>query len=333
VAALIDAEPGDVVFTSGGTEANNLALRGLPPVSARAHIVTTAIEHASILDTCAALARTGYEISRVGVDAFGRVDPEAVESAMRPDTTLVSLALANNEVGVIQPVAEISRATRARGVPLHVDAAQAAGKIPVSVDALGADLLTLSAHKLGGPQGIGALYVRPGIRLQAQLSGGPQERQRRAGTENVIGTVGFGAAARLAAAHLTSEAERQSALIERLWRDIQAAVPDAQRNGASPAESVPNTLSVSFPGADADALVIGLDLWGIAVSAGSACDAGSLQPSHVLLAMGRSFVDARSALRVSIGYDTTADELARFVEVLPEVVARSRGAAAAAGRP
>jgi cysteine desulfurase len=333
VAGLIGAAPGDIVFTSGGTEANNLALRGAATANGGGHIVTTAIEHASVLDTCAALGAHGCETTRVGVDRLGRIDPDAVAAAIRSETVVVSVGLANHEVGTIQPVADVSGRAHARGVLVHVDAVQAVGKMSVSVDALGADLLTLSAHKLGGPPGIGALYVRPGVALRRQLTGGPQERERRAGTENVAGAVGFAAAAQVAGSRLASEGPRQAAMIGSLWTRIKAMTVDAERNGpAAGGAAVPNTLSVTFPGADADALVIGLDLEGIAVSAGSACDAGSLRPSHVLLAMGRSPADARSALRISIGPETTIGDLARLLDALAGVVARSRGATTAEAR-
>ena len=328
VAALIGAAPGDIVFTSGGTEANNLALRGATGDERSGHVVTTAVEHASVLDTCDALELEGCGVTRIGVDRLGRVDPDAVGVAITSGTAVVSVGLANSEVGTIQAVAEVSHHTSARGVLLHVDAVQAAGKIPVSVAALGVDLLSLSAHKLGGPPGIGALYVRPGVRLSWRPTGGPQERGRRAGTENVAGAVGFGVAAGLAGSRLAGEAVRQSALIETLWTRIEAAIAGAERNGPLGAGAVvPNTLSVSFPGVDADALVIGLDLAGIAVSAGSACDAGSLRPSHVLLAMGRTPAEARSALRISIGHETSGSDLAQLLDTLPAVVARSRGMA------
>jgi cysteine desulfurase len=323
VAALIGAAPLDVVFTSGGTEANNLAIRGLLTNGRRRHVVTTAIEHTSVLETCQALARSGYDVTSVRVDSVGRVDPAAVADTLRHDTALASIGLANNEVGTIQPVRQIAAETQARGVPLHVDAVQAAGKVPLDVGAIGADLLSLSAHKLGGPQGIGALWVRPGLRLTPQLVGGFQERGRRAGTENVAGIVGFGAAARLARGQLEQEGARQRQLLARLWSGIAAAVPDVQRN--SPSEGVlPNTLNVSLPDADADGLVIGLDLLGIAVSAGSACAAGALKPSHVLLAMHRSPAVARSALRISTGIGTREEDIDYLLAVLPGVVERSR---------
>jgi cysteine desulfurase len=246
-----------------------------------------------------------------------------VASAVRRETVLVSIGLANNEVGTVQPIAEVRAALGSRPVALHVDAVQAAGKIPVAVNELGADLLSVSAHKLGGPQGIGALYVRRGLSPSVQHSGGPQEFGRRAGTENVVAAMGFGEAARSAKREVATEAPRLQALIERLWRGIVALVPDAERNSPV-AGVVPNTLNVSVPGTSAEGLVIGLDLDGVAVSAGSACAAGSLEPSHVLLAMGRSPAAARSALRISIGHATNEDDVDALLRALPHVVARCR---------
>lgn len=330
VGLLLGAPAAEVVFTSGGTEANNLALRGLCGPGRNGaprggHIVTTAVEHASVLETCAALARAGWEVTSVGVDDCGRVDPGAIAAALREDTVVVSVGLANGEVGTIQPVREIAAQTGARGIPLHVDAVQAAGKIPIDVRALAADLVAVSGHKLGGPHGIGALYVSNRLRPLPLLTGGPQERGRRAGTENVLGAVGFGAAARLAVMDLPVEAQRQAALVDRLWAHICRAVLDTRRNGPA-IGGVPNTLNVTFQGADADALVIGLDLCGIAVSAGSACAAGALEPSHVLLAMGREPADARAALRISVGHGTTAADVDALAVALPAVVERSRRA-------
>jgi cysteine desulfurase len=326
VAHLIGATPAEVLFVSGGTEANNLALGGMLGGTPARHLVTTTIEHASVLEPCAVLRAAGHAITYVAVDRAGRVAPGAVEDALRPETALVSVGMANGEVGVLQPIAEIGRRMRRRGVPFHVDAVQAAGRIPVAVDEIGADLLSLSAHKLGGPQGIGALYVRTGTELRRQIAGGPQERELRGGTENTIGALGFGVAARLARERIDTEAKRQAELVRSLWERIREIVPDASRNGpAAWDETAPNTLNVSFPGVDADALVIGFDLAGIAVSAGSACAAGSLEPSHVLLAMGRSAEEARAGLRISVGSATTRDELEAFLEALPAVVHHSRG--------
>jgi cysteine desulfurase len=325
VASLLAAAPTEIVLTSGGTEANNLAIRGVCEGRAGGHIVTTVVEHASVLETCKTLQTRGFSMTAVGVDRHGRVDPGAVRAALRDETVLVSVGLANNEVGTVQPVAAIREHVRERGIPLHVDAVQAAGKIQVSVQELGVDLLSLSAHKLGGPQGIGALYVRSGVSIGTQQSGGPQELGRRAGTESVAAALGFGAAADVAASELVAEGVRQRALVEELWNGIAALVPDAERN--SPNEAVvPNTLNVSIPGGDADGLVIGFDLEGIAVSAGSACAAGSLEPSHVLLAMGQSLPAARAALRLSVGHATTELDIAAFLRALPGVVARCRHA-------
>lgn len=331
VVALIGATSAELVFTSGGTEANNLAIRGVVGARRGGHIVTTAIEHASVRESCEGLLAEGCQVSYVGVDSAGRVDPAAVVKALRDETDLVTIGIANNEVGTIQPIPDIAREARRRNLPLHVDAVQAIGKIPVDVRALGADLLSMSAHKLGGPQGVGALYVRDGIALKRQVWGGPQERDRRGGTENVVGAVGFGMAARLARQELAYEALRQASLIARLWDGIRAAVPDVRRNTPTD-DIVPNTLNVSFPDTDADALVIGLDLCGIAASAGSACAAGSLEPSHVLLAMGRSPEEARSALRISIGVGTTEADIDHCIAALPGVIERSRCAVSAEGR-
>jgi len=325
VAAFLAAAPTEIVLTSGGTEANNLAIRGVCEAHPGGHVVTTAVEHASVLETCKSLQTRGVSMTTVGVDRHGRVDPAAVGAALRDETILVSVGLANNEVGTVQPITAIREQVRARGIPFHVDAVQAAGKIPVSVQELGVDLLSLSAHKLGGPQGMGALYVRSGVSIRPQQFGGPQELGRRAGTESVAAALGFAAAARGAASGLVSEGVRQRALVEELWSGIAALVPDAERN--SPADGVvPNTLNVEIPGADVDGLVIGFDLEGIAVSAGSACAAGSLEPSHVLLAMGRSPIAARAALRLSVGHATTEPDVVAFLQALPGVVGRCRHA-------
>jgi cysteine desulfurase len=324
VAALVGATAPEIVFTSGGTEANNFALRGARQGCTGGHIVTTAIEHASVLETCARLDADGVAITRVHVDRTGRVNPADVAAACRPDTVLISVGLANNEVGTVQSLRAIADIARRRGIPIHTDAVQAVGKIAVHVEALGVDLLSLSAHKLGGPQGIGALYIRNGIAITPLLLGGPQERDRRGGTENVIGALGFGVAAALAECGAQDEWDRQARLVDRLWRCIVRTIADVERNGATDGV-VPNTLNLTFRGADADTLLIGLDLCGIAVSAGSACAAGSLEPSHVLLAMGRSAEEARAALRISLGQGTTDADVDALATALPSVVARSRG--------
>ncbi|HLK11999.1 MAG TPA: cysteine desulfurase family protein [Candidatus Binatia bacterium] len=322
VAALVGGAPAEIVFTSGATEANNLALRG---VRAGARVLTTAIEHASVLET----ARARRPATVVGVDAEGRVTAEDVLAACLPDTGLVSVGLANGEVGSIAPVATIAAGLAGRDVLLHTDAAQAAGRLPLDVRALGVDLLSLSAHKLGGPAGAGALWVRRGVGVAAQVTGGPQERGRRAGTENVAAIVGFGVAARLAREELARAAAHMAALTEALFAGLCARVPDVVRNGPSEGPRLPNTLNVRFPGCPGESLLVLLDLAGIAVSLGSACAAGAPEPSHVLRAMGRSADEARSSLRLSLGPETTPAEVARAVDVLARAVVEVRARAAA----
>jgi cysteine desulfurase len=330
VAALVGASPAEIVFTSGATEANNLALRGtLEAAGPGAGLVAGAIEHASVLATARALAAAGRPLALVPVDGEGRTHPADVLAAVGPDTTLVSLGLANGEVGTVGPVGDVAPALRARGILVHTDAAQAVGRLPVDVAALGVDLLSLSAHKLGGPAGVGALWVRRGVRVRPLLTGGPQERERRAGTENVAAIVGFGVAARLARAEQAVAAATAAALVERLWGGLRRLVPDVRRNGPSDGPRLPNTLNVTVPGCAAESVVVLLDLAGIAVSAGSACAAGAAEPSHVLRAMGRDAAEARSAVRFSLGPSTTAVDVDRVLDVLPGVVSRVRAAAAA----
>jgi cysteine desulfurase len=327
VAALLGAAPGEIVFTSGATEANNLALRGV--LQAGEGLVTTAIEHASILETARDLAAEGTPLTVVGVDGDGRLDPAAFVAACTPPVRLASVGLANGEVGTVLPVGEIAAALRPRGVLLHTDAAQAAGRLPLDVGRLGVDLLSVSAHKLGGPAGAGALWVRKGVRLRPQLTGGGQERARRSGTENLPAIVGFGVAARLARADQGRQAAASAALVERLWQGLRERTPDVVRNGPAGGPRLPNTLNLSFPRASGESLCILLDLEGIAASVGSACAAGAAEPSHVLRAMGRDAEGARSALRLSLGPGTTAADVDRVVAVLPRLVAQVRAGAAA----
>jgi cysteine desulfurase len=322
VAALLGARPAEIVFTSGATEANNLALRG----AARGAVVTTAVEHASVL---AAARAVGAPLTIVPVDGEGRVDADAVVAACGPGPTLSSVGLANGEVGTLAPVAEIAAGLAGRDVLLHTDAAQAVGRLPVDVRALGVNMLSLSSHKLGGPAGAGALWVGPRVRLAPQLAGGPQERGRRAGTENVVALAGFGVAARCARAELDAFATRAAALLERLWDGIRRALPDAVQNGPADGPRLPNTLNVAFPGCTGESLMVLLDLAGVAVSVGSACAAGAAEPSHVLLAMGRDAEAARGGLRLSVGWSTTDDDVARVLAVLPGLVRQVRGGAAA----
>jgi cysteine desulfurase len=326
VAALIGGAPAEVVFTSGGTEADNFALRGvadaLEPLGKR-HLVTSSLEHEAVLTTLRALERRGWRVTRVAPDRHGVVHPDAVEAALSDDTALLSLMHANNEVGTLQPVAACAALARARGILVHTDAVQSVGKVPVDVAALGVDLLSLSGHKFYGPKGVGALWIRRGTRLVAMMTGGKQERSRRAGTENVPGIVGLGVAARLAAVRLTADAVTQSALRDLLEQGVLARVDRTHVNGAGQ-ERVPNTTNIGFEGIEAEALLIALDLEGFAVSTGSACSSGTLEPSHVLKAMGLPLHDTQNALRISLGRHTTSRDVAALLQALPPLVVRLR---------
>jgi cysteine desulfurase len=326
VASLVGAEPAEIVFTSGGTEADNLAVRGIADLTGpagRRHLVVSAIEHEAVLQTARALQRRGWEVTQVRCGSSGVIEAAEVAAAMRDDTALVSVMHANNEIGTIQPIAAIAAAAHARGVPVHTDAVQTAGKVPVSVRELDVDLLTLTAHKMQGPKGAGALFVRRGTKLTPLLTGGRQERNRRGGTENVPAIVGFGAAAQLAAATMATEAPRQAALRDRFEAAVLARVPGCTVNGA-PDRRVPNTSNISFDGVEAEALLIALDLEGIAVSTGAACSSGTLEPSHVLRAMGLPPARVQSAIRFSLGATTTDGDIDRVLDVLPPIVARLR---------
>ncbi len=334
VASLVGARPADVVFTGGATEANNLALRGvLAAAGEHAGLVVSAIEHASVLETARHLAGGGARVTVVPVDAEGRVEAARVVAACDTRTALVSIGLANGEVGTLAPVGAIAGALRGRGIVVHTDAAQAAGRVPVDVSTLGIDLLSLSSHKLGGPAGSGALWVRREVRLQPLVTGGPQERGLRAGTENLPAAVGFAAAARAAAADVETAGSRMAALAERLWEGIRARVPDVVRHGPASGPRLPNTLSLRFPGCAGESLLVLLDLAGVAVSLGSACAAGSPEPSHVLRAMGLDDEAARSGLRVSLGPATSEGEIDAVIDLLPRLVRdirqRARAGAAA----
>jgi len=324
VAALIGAQPAEIVFTSGGTESNNLAIAGAVGASTRRTIVTTPIEHASVREPIAALQADGCLVQETVVDAEGRVGPADVAACLAAPAALVSVGWANNEVGTIQRIAEIAAQCAAQSTPLHVDAVQAAGKIPVHVR--GVDLLSLSAHKVGGPKGVGALFVRRGMTLRPLVRGGGQERGWRAGTENVAGIVGMGAACRLAAAEIGAFGEACVALRDALWVGLRAEIAGVRRNGATGADCLPNTLSVRFDGARGEALVAALDLDGVAVSSGSACAAGAGEPSHVLLALGHNPDDARDGIRFSLGRTNTHADVARIVAVTAAAVRRVRAA-------
>ena len=326
VAALIGAEPSEVVFTSGGTESDNMALRGvaeaLEPLGRR-HLVATGIEHEAVLNTLRALARRGWSTTLLPVDQSGVVKPDALEQAITAQTALVSVMHANNEIGPIQPVAELAAIAHAHGALMHTDAVQSTGKIPVDIRSLGVDLLSLSAHKFNGPKGAGALWVKRGIRMQPILTGGKHERNRRAGTENVPAIVGLGVAAGLAIQKLQSESARIGALRDRLEQGILAAVPGTAVNGAAQAR-VPNTTNISFDRVEAESLLIALDLEGVAVSTGSACSSGTLEPSHVLKAMGFPAHRTQNSLRFSLGLFSTEPEVDFVIDVLPRLVEKLR---------
>ena len=317
VASLIHANPAEIVFTAGGTEADNLAIQGVVRAAERPakHIVTTSIEHPAVLSTCVELEREGIALTRLRVPASGIVSPDDVRRALRPETVLVSVMHANNELGTIQPIAEIARITREAGVILHVDGVQALGKIPVDVDALGVDLYSMSGHKLYAPKGIGALYVRKGTRLAPVLFGGHHERDRRPGTENVPGAAAFGAASDLAADSLAADSERLGALRDRLENGLLDRIPATGING-SRWNRVPNTSNIYFDGIDGEAMVIALDLRGFAVSTGAACSSGAIAPSHVLTAIGLSPDRARASMRFSLGRDNTAAQVDALVEAV-----------------
>lgn len=320
VASLIGAAARAIVFTSGGTEANNLAIFGAARAAGgdRRRIVTSAIEHSSVLAPLAELEGRGFEVIRIALDCDGRVDPAAVVAAINSDVALVTLGLVNAEVGTIQEAAPIAQASARAGAAFHLDAAQAAGRIAVRVEELGCDLMTLSAHKMGGPAGIGALCVRPAAKLAPIMLGGPQESGLRAGTPNLIGAIGFGVAAEELSRSLDDECARIGALADVLLNHLIAAIPGLRLNGPRYGRAA-NTLNLTFPGVLGESMLIALDLEGVEVSMGSACAAGAVEPSHVLAAMGRSAAEARSSLRISLGWSTTAGEIAHAAEIIPRV--------------
>lgn len=326
VAALLSGEPSEVVFTSGGTEADNFALRGVAEAlepTGRKHLIASAIEHEAVLVTLKALARRGWTTTLLPVGASGIVTTDALQAALTPETALVSVMHANNEIGTIQPIAALAELAHAHGAIFHTDAVQSAAKVPVNVRELGVDLLSISAHKFYGPKGVGALWIRRGTRVAAILTGGKHERSRRAGTENTAGIAGLGAAAQLAARKLGPEAARLAALRDRLETAVLAAVPGTAINGDRHPR-VPNTTNISFEGIEAESLLIALDLEGIAVSTGSACSSGTLEPSHVLRAMGLSSHRTQNSIRVSLGSGNTDAEVDLFLEKLPVVVGKLR---------
>src|SRR5271167_3835685 len=338
VAALIGARPQEVVFTSGGTESDNNAIFGVlnshvrQPIlavhssSAKATaplIITTTIEHEAVLNTCQALEKQGVSVTYLPVDREGLVDPESVRQAIRPETILITMMHANNELGTVQPLEEIGCIARKHKIYFHTDAVQSAGKIPIDVNALNVDLLSLSGHKLYAPKGVGALYVRSGTRLRQLLYGGHHQRGFRPGTENVAGIVGLGKAAELARNSLASDAQQVSTLRDKLECGLAERVQQVHVNGGS-APRTPNTTNVMFAGIEGEALVISLDLKGLACSTGAACSSGAVEPSHVLTAIGLPASEARASIRFSLGRHTTAAEIDAALEIVPAAVAQLR---------
>jgi len=324
VAELINADPKEVAFTSGGTESDNWALWGVWRSGYRPgnHIITTKIEHPAILATCRAMEKAGAETTEVSVDSSGRVEPKAIEEALRENTILISVMHANNETGVIQPIEEISAIASKRGIVLHTDAVQSVGKIPTDVRALNVDLLSMSGHKIHGPKGIGALYIRKGARITPFMTGGSHERKRRAGTENVPAIAGFGAAACLARQRLPEMQERIAALRDLLETEAMTRIPGARVNGKG--SRLPNVSNMSFERLEGEAAVIAMDLEGVAISTGSACASGSLEPSHVLMGMGLRPEVVQSSLRFSLCYHNTEQEIRRAMDILETVIQRLR---------
>jgi cysteine desulfurase len=325
IGRFLSVRPDEIVFTSGGTESDNFAVKGLALARGRGHLITSRIEHHAVLRTCEALEGQGFEVTYLPVDDQGRLDPDDVKRAIRPDTIAISVMHANSEVGTIQPIAEIGAIARERGVPLHIDAVQTFGKIPLDVDAMGVGLMSFSGHKIYGPKGVAALYIRRGTKMLAIQHGGEHERRRRAGTENTAGIVGLGKAVEVRAREMADEAARLSALRDRLWEGIRARVPDCRLNGEL-ATRLPGTANIVFRHVESESIVLGLDLKGIAVSAGSACTSGNVEPSYVLVAMGVPVDWAMGAVRFSLGRATTAEDVDYVVDAIEPIVRKLRDA-------
>lgn len=325
VASALNAEDNEIVFTGCGTEADNMALKGIAEKyqSKGKHIITSSVEHHAILHTCEYLEKHGFEVTYLPVDEYGMVKAEQVRDAIRSDTILVSIMFANNEVGTIMPIKEIGAVCREKGVFFHTDAVQAVGHVAIDVKAMNIDLLSLSAHKLHGPKGVGALYIRKGIVVPPLLHGGAQERRKRAGTENVAGIVGLGKAIEIACSDIEDTAKRMCYLRDKLINGIEASIPEVKLNGHR-TERLPGNVNFSIKYIEGESILLMLDINGIAASSGSACTSGSLDPSHVLLAMGMPHETAHGSLRLTLGDDTTEDDIDYLLEVLPEIVVKLR---------
>lgn len=325
IARFLRVQPDEIVFTSGGTESDNFAVKGLAAARGRGHLITSRIEHHAVLRTCQALEGQGFEVTYVPVDEHGMVDPDDVRRALRPDTFAITIMHANSEVGTIQPIGAIGRLARAHGIAFHVDAVQTLGKLPIDVDELGIDVLSFSGHKIYGPKGVAAVYIRKGTRMVAVQHGGEHERRRRAGTENVAGIVGLGKAVEVRARDMHEEAGRLATLRARLWEGIEQSVPDVRLSG-HPVQRLPGTASLLFRHVESESIVLGLDLKGIGVSAGSACTSGNVEPSHVLVAMGVELEWAMGAVRCSLGRGTTAEDVDYVIACVGPLVEKLRRA-------
>ena len=313
IARFLKVSKEEIVFTSGGTESDNLGIKGLAAARGSGHIITSQIEHHAVLRTVQTLEEQGFTATYLPVDAYGMVNPDDLKKALRADTILVSLMGANSEVGTLQPIREIGRITREAGVPLHVDGVQTFGKVPIDVDAFGIDLLAFSGHKIYGPKGVAGLYIRKGTKMASIQHGGEHERRRRAGTENVAGIVGLGKAVEIRSRDMALEGARLTALRDRLWQGIRAGVAEVRLNG-HPTERLPGTCNVCFHNIESESVVLGLDLKGIGVSAGSACTSGNVEPSYVLVAMGLPLDWAMGSVRCSLGRGTTAEDIEYVIE-------------------
>ena len=328
VSGFLKVKKEEVVFTSGGTESDNMAIKGIAHARRRGHIITSQIEHHAVLRACENLEENGFEATYLPVDGYGMVDPEDVRRAIRPDTILVTLMHANSEAGTIQPMREIGRITREMEIPLHVDGVQTFGKVPIDVDAFGIDLLSFSGHKIYGPKGVGGLYIRRGTKMVSVQHGGEHERSRRAGTENVAGIVGLAAAVEIRGREMTAEGVRLSGLRDRLWDEVRARIPEVRLNG-HPTERLPGTCNLCFRGVESESIVLGLDLKGIGVSAGSACTSGNVEPSYVLVAMGVPVEWAMGSVRSSLGHGTSREDIDYVIESIEPLVAKLRSLSAA----
>jgi cysteine desulfurase len=325
VAQILGAAPSEIYFTSGGTESDNLAIKGVAYANRNKgrHVITSQVEHHAVLESCGFLAKEGFEITYLPVDSFGLVDPEDLRKAVREDTVLVSIMHANNEVGTIQPIEELSQAAREKGTYFHTDAVQSLGKLPIDVRKLQVDLISMSGHKIYGPKGVGAIYIRKGTRITPWAHGGHHERSRRAGTENVPGIVGFTRALELLSAEMEDHKRHTGNLAQALYRQLVDTIPDVVMHG-HPRKRIPNILSLSFKGVEGESVILSLDLKGVAVASGSACTSGTLEPSHVLSAMKVAPDIAQGALRFSFGRDNTSDDVDYVAGLLPEIIQRLR---------